>query len=220
VAAPPGPRDRLKAWLQLHAALSYLRGPYLGFLSAPSVLELVDHFQAATFLAGHAIQAEGLSADCVYLIREDEVVVEHAPDHPGTAVLGARDCFGARALLGEAIPPLAEARTDVECLALGRAAFDGFAADRGADLQTFQSEPPRGRPQARVAEEEATDCGLACLAMVARARPGRLARPGAAALRPGARQQPAGAATGGGGPRPAGAGRTAWRRWPCRRSPT
>ncbi|HEV3023174.1 MAG TPA: cyclic nucleotide-binding domain-containing protein, partial [Pirellulales bacterium] len=74
VAARPELCVRLKAWLRLHAALGYLRGsPYLGFLSAPSVLELVDQFQAATFRTGHTIQAEGLSADRLYLVCKGEV---------------------------------------------------------------------------------------------------------------------------------------------------
>jgi RNA polymerase sigma factor (sigma-70 family) len=170
VAAQPGLRDRLKAWLRLHAALGYLRGSsYLGFLSAPAVLQLADHFQVAAFATGHAIQAEGLGANRMYLIRKGEVVVEPTPGDPAsTMILGAGDCFGAPALLGEAALPLAEVRTDMECLALGRAAFDDTAAGRGASVQTFRYEGPVERPHAWVAQEGATDCGLACLAMVAR----------------------------------------------------
>ncbi len=81
VAAEPGLRERLKAWLRLHAALGYLRGgPYLGFLSAPAVLRLVDHFEAVTFPASHTIQTAGLSAERLFLIRKGEVVVEQAID--------------------------------------------------------------------------------------------------------------------------------------------
>ena len=42
----------------------------------PPALELVDHSQPATFPAGHAIQAEGLAPDRLFLIRTGEVIVE------------------------------------------------------------------------------------------------------------------------------------------------
>jgi hypothetical protein len=132
-------------------------------------MEMVDRFQATTFPAGHAIQAEGLSAERLFLIRNGEVVIERTPNDADSAIaLSVGDCFGAGALLGEANLPLAEARTDVECLALGRTAFEAAAAGPGGSEQTFRFEAPVDRPRPWVAQDEATDCGLACLAMVAR----------------------------------------------------
>jgi hypothetical protein len=78
------------------------------------------------------------------------------------------DCFGVAALLGETSLLLAEARTEVECLVLRRTAFDLRAGGSGASIQTFRNESPRRRPPVRVAQQEDTDCGLACLAIVAR----------------------------------------------------
>ena len=171
IHARPEVRRLLKTWLRLHAALGYLRGgPFLGFQSAPAVLQLLDCFDPIPFQAGHAIQADGLSARRLFVIRRGEVVVNPAPgDAAGPPfTLGAGDCFGARGVLGQTGLPFAEARTDVECLVLARWVFESSDETGESTMQTFRAESPRRRPSFWVAQKEASDCGVACLAMIAR----------------------------------------------------
>jgi RNA polymerase sigma factor (sigma-70 family) len=172
VSERQGVRERLKAWLRLHAALDHLRGsPYLGFLSAPSVLQLADHFEALRFEAGHTLQADGLNTDRFFLIRSGKVLLQPSSTD-GSAPpleLGPGDCFGARALLGDPGLPTAEAAGEVECSALRRAAFQSSTAGGNmTSVQTFGKVLPNRRPYPWIGQEGATDCGTACLAMVAR----------------------------------------------------
>src|SRR5581483_1187715 len=58
----PGIRGHLKNWLRLHALVAYLRQKaFLGFLSAPSVLPMLDRCQERRFEPGQTIQTQGLS---------------------------------------------------------------------------------------------------------------------------------------------------------------
>jgi RNA polymerase sigma-70 factor (ECF subfamily) len=165
VASRPAVADRLKGWLRLHAALHHFRDRCsLGFLSAPSVLGLVDRFEPAAFRAGHAAQADGLNADRLFVVLRGELAL-HEGGHAGPSTLHAGDCFGAAALLGEELP-LVEAVTDAECAALSRAAFE--ARDGDDRFQTFAGAAAGRRGCPWVAQEGASDCGAACLAMVAR----------------------------------------------------
>jgi ATP-binding cassette subfamily B protein len=161
----------LKTWLRLHALLCYLRdGPFLGFMSATSLLPLLDRFQTVQFLAGRTIQAEGLSADRLFIIRRGHVRL-HPPeeDRSEPRLLKPGDYFGAEALVGEEELPLAEAQTDTQCLCLHRDGFYQGPAGGAASLQTYREElRPSQRLHVWVAQEGATDCGVAALAMVAR----------------------------------------------------
>ena len=125
--AHPGIHARLKAWLRLHVALSYLRNrAYLGFLTAPSILRLADLFEPIHFRAGETIQTEGLHADRFFLVRNGEISLtsDEDPTRVGSKVLGPGDCFGTAALLDEPRLPLVIAQSDTDCLALRRGAFE------------------------------------------------------------------------------------------------
>jgi CRP-like cAMP-binding protein len=154
-----------KNWLRLHSLLHYLRGrSFLGFMSAPSALALLDSLQSTSFAAGETIQAEGLGADRWYVIEQGQVRL--APDRE----LGPGDCFGENALLWRSRLTVAEAVTDVSCLSLSRLVFDP-PRDSGSSrsLQSLRSwHQGPSRPYVWVGQEEAGDCGLAALAMIGR----------------------------------------------------
>jgi CRP-like cAMP-binding protein len=132
-------------------------------MSAPSGLALLDHLHPVTFAAGETIQADGLAADRWFVVEQGRVRV--AADE-----LGPGDCFGERGLLWGARVPAAEAVTAVHCLSLPRTGFDP-PPDGGLD-QGVQTLPPQGASPSRafawVGQEEAADCGLAALTMIAR----------------------------------------------------
>jgi CRP-like cAMP-binding protein len=167
----PEVQSHLKRWLRLHAVLGHLRErSFLGFMSATSLLPFLDCFQTVRFAAGQAVQAEGLSTDSWFAILQGRIRVDAAPDDlaQAPAVLGRGDCFGEGALLGRKELPLAEAETDTECMVLGREAFYGrLDTTRTDSLQTRPGVLP-SRSYPWVGQQEAADCGLAALAMVAR----------------------------------------------------
>src|SRR5262245_39563765 len=115
MAAQPEVHAHLKRWLLLHAILGHLRDrSSLGFLSATSLVPLLDRFETARFTAGQAIQADGLSADCWFVILKGLVRVGGAPGEPPTPseLRRAGDCFGEGALVGREGLPLAEAQAE------------------------------------------------------------------------------------------------------------
>src|SRR5207253_10333386 len=90
VAERPEVHSHLKRWLRLHGVLGHVRDrSFLGFMSATSLLPFLDRFQTARFAAGQTMQAEGLSADCWFVVLKGQVRVDAAP-----ALLGPGDCFG------------------------------------------------------------------------------------------------------------------------------
>jgi ATP-binding cassette subfamily B protein len=170
IAEDPAVAVHLKRWLRLHAVLAHLRDrSFLGFLSATSILELLHRCQTVRFEPGQTIQADGLSDSYWFAIFQGTVIVRPSA---GVAAfpLGSDECFGERALLGRPPLPLVEAVTATQCMALHRDAF--FDALREGDSQSKQTVvgalPPGKHSWPWVAQQEAAECGLAALAMVAR----------------------------------------------------
>src|SRR5262249_49758144 len=154
----------LKTWLRLHALLGYLRdGCFLGFVSATSVLPLLDRCETVRFPPARTIQAAGLSTDRWFVVRSGEVLFHPSPDEPfrRPRLLGPGDCFGERALLGQGVLPLAESLTDVECLALRRDAFSERVQGAPSVVQTHVAQLPAAQSFAWVGQREASDCGVA-----------------------------------------------------------
>ncbi len=169
LAGRPEVWNNLKKWLRLHALLGYRRGGlFLGFLSATSLLPLLERFAPVSFKAAHTIQADGLSADCWFVVESGSVGLHARGAEP--VVLGPGDSFGERALLAGQELPVAVAHADTSCLVLAREAFlRSLSAGGGASLQTYQADLPADRRMFPwVGQQEATDCGVAALAMVAR----------------------------------------------------
>jgi CRP-like cAMP-binding protein len=163
----PEVQPNLKSWLRLNVLVGFLRErAFLGFLSAGSSLPLLDRCQELTFPDEHTIQADGLGDDRWHFLQAGQVSVEAGGG--ATVVLGRGDCFGERALLGRGGLPAAVARGEVRCLALHRADF-GPAPARGGQpsIQTTYHQPGR-EPFPWVGQQEAGDCGVAALAMIAR----------------------------------------------------
>jgi len=163
----------LKNWLRLHALLAYLRGrPFLGFMTAPSALLFLDHLRPATFEAGFTIQADGLSDDCWYFIESGAVSLQ-LPQQQGSESgrqLGPGDCFGERALAGHGDRQVAVALFQTHCQFLPR---DHFLRRPTANVtvsnQSLKPEPPTlARQYVWIGQQDAADCGVACLAMLAR----------------------------------------------------
>lgn len=169
----PGVSSNLKNWLRLHALLAYLRGlSFLGFMSAPSALRFLDRLHPVSFPAGHTIQADGLSDDCWFFLERGQVHLQSvdAPHPQQTRELGPGDSFGERALLSRDKLPVAAAVTEAQCLRLSRADFvlpqDG-TADRS--LQSLNPRPlTLCQKYVWIGQQEAADCGVASLAMIAR----------------------------------------------------
>lgn len=164
---------KLKHWLCLHALVSYLRGQsFLGFISAPSSLRFLDSVQPVTFQALRTIQADGLGDDCWYFIENGNVCLDASDDGPAGSPreLGPGDCFGEQALLGRSGLSVAVALTDVRCLCLTRAAFTGQPGQTPtASVQSLSLRPPSlCEAYVWISQQEAADCGVAALAMVAR----------------------------------------------------
>jgi ATP-binding cassette subfamily B protein len=163
---------QLKDWLRLHGLLAYLREQaFLGFMSAPSALTFLDRLTGVDFQALRSIQADGLADDCWFFITRGQVCLhpaESATSEPRE--LGPGDCFGEQALLGRRGLPLAVALAPAHCLCLRREHFTSRPAPRmdvsRQSLQPLLSSVRQVYPW--VGQQEAADCGLAALAMVAR----------------------------------------------------
>ncbi len=174
LATLPGVASHFKNWLRLHGLVSYLRDRvFLGFMSAPSALKFLDRLRPVTFRALRTVQAEGLGDDGWYFIQSGQVSLQPAAAEPASPLreLGPGDAFGARALLDGAGLPVAVALTETRCLCLSRADFDGTAGQSQHSLsQSLQPhQPSLCLKYVWVGQQEAADCGVACLAMVARA---------------------------------------------------
>jgi len=159
----------LKNWLRLHTLMHFHRErTFLGFMSAESGLKLHDRLKAASFPAGHTIQANGLADDNWYLIEQGTVRLQAAGAEDTAGVdLGPGEAFGERALLGWGDLPEAVALSEVRCQVLARRAFDPSAAGGSRLMQSYEPRMPH-RPDAHVwvPQLENSDCGLAALAMV------------------------------------------------------
>jgi CRP-like cAMP-binding protein len=174
LAAIPGLVSNLKRWLRLHALLRYLRQQaFLGFMSAPSALKYLDFLRPMSFRALRTIQADGLAEDCWYYIESGRVVL-HAVDHAANVSpreLGPGDCFGEPALLGHGGLPIAVTLSDTRCLCLPRERFAGrpdqTIASEEQSVQESHISTQRNE-YVWVGQQQAADCGLAALAMVAR----------------------------------------------------
>jgi CRP-like cAMP-binding protein len=163
LASLPTVEASLKRWLRLHALLGYLRGgSFLGFMSADSSLALLEHFRPVSFAAEQTVQADGLGADRWYVIESGQARLQ--PEGGGPRVLGPGDAFGERALLGWQGLPTVESLTPLHCQYLPRDAFAPLNED-SSSIQTFAT-PQR----AWFGQQEEADCGVAALAMAARAR--------------------------------------------------
>jgi ATP-binding cassette subfamily B protein len=162
----------VKRWLRLHAFMLFVRnGPYLGFLSAPSVIPIQDRTETERFATGSTIQAEGLSVDRWFIIQEGTVLLKDWPKEPKRppVTVGRGGSFGARGLLDGKDLPAAQAMTDVECLVLTREAF--YRRLRDAEKSSCQSSlysPAQPGSYPWVGQRDANDCGVAALTMVAR----------------------------------------------------
>ncbi len=161
----------LKRWLRLNALLGYRRGGlFLGFMSAASLVPLMERCQTVRFSATHAIQAEGLNDDRWFVIESGEVALHpqgSGPSGPPT-LLGPGQAFGTRALLNGRGLPLAVCHADSECLCLRRESFFGSLDSASVSQQTTRIHVPVARPFVWVGQREVADCGLAALVMVAR----------------------------------------------------
>jgi CRP-like cAMP-binding protein len=171
LASWPEVQERLKRWLLLHGAVNYVRGgPLLGFISATALVPLLECLAADEFAANRAIQADGLNADRWFVIRSGQARASPSGEGGEPVLLGPGACFGEQALLARGELALVESLTDVQCLTLRREAFQGDRPTHGPpEQQTHQSFLPRHlKAQPWVGQQEANDCGVAALAMVAR----------------------------------------------------
>ena len=172
IAREPAVGSHLKRWLRLHAILGHLRDrSFLGFMSVTSLLTLLERTESARFPAGRSIQAAGLSEDYWFAVLKGRVRLDSAAGSgPGSPmVLGPGDSFGEGALVGREDLPTAEAESATECLALRRDTFYEPTSGGGASIQTHLSHPGVARDAYPwVGQQEATDCGVASLAMVVR----------------------------------------------------
>jgi CRP-like cAMP-binding protein len=166
-ARRPEVQANLKSWLRLNVLVGFLRErAFLGFMSAGSSLPLLDRCQELTFPDGHTIQADGLGDDRWYFLQSGQVSVESGG---GTDVLGPGECLGERALLGAMGLPVAVARGEVRCLSLHRNDFGPPPGHGGQpSIQTTYHHPGGDQLFPWVGQQEAGDCGVAALAMVAR----------------------------------------------------
>jgi CRP-like cAMP-binding protein len=173
LARQPAIRSHLKRWLRLHSVLGHVRDrSFLGFMSAASLLPMLDRLTTACYPAGRAVQADGLSNDCWFVIVRGRVKLERPPGEAGgpPVILGPGDSFGEDALLGRGDLPLAESLDDLECMVLARVSFLmplGATIARDSVQTRASNCVVPGAAYPWVAQEEA-DCGVAALAMIAR----------------------------------------------------
>ena len=169
LASMPQVSRRLKDWMRLHTLVGYLRNEaFLGFMSAPSALKWFDHLSPVSFQPQGTIQADGLSEDQWFFIRDGRVAVHELAEQGAGRVRELRtgDCFGERALAGRRGLPWAVTLSDTQCLCLSRASFEGSKGSGGESFQSLLVPSLQSFPW--VGQEEAADCGLAALAMIAR----------------------------------------------------
>ena len=165
----PEVQANLKSWLRLNVLVGFLRErAFLGFMSADSSLPLLDRCQEISFPDGHTIQADGLGDDRWHFIRAGQIHLQPVVGGGPPTLLGPGDCFGERALLGRAGLPVAVARGEVRCLTLPRANFGPSPRHGGQPgIQTTCQHPGGEQSFPWVGQQEAGDCGVAALAMIA-----------------------------------------------------
>jgi subfamily B ATP-binding cassette protein HlyB/CyaB len=166
-AKRPEVQSNLKNWLRLHVLVGYLRQrTFLGFMSATSSLPLLDRCRSVDFPAGHTLQADGLSDDRWYFVHSGEVRLVPTDARGEERLLGAGDCFGERALLGQEGLPAAVAVSDTRCLVLERSEFAPAESRAQPSLQSFKPRTTASRTYPWIGQETPSDCGLAALAMI------------------------------------------------------
>jgi CRP-like cAMP-binding protein len=169
----PDVERRLKDWLRLHALVNHLRDrAFLGFMSAPSALKWLPRLQEVTLSPELTVQADGLADDRWFFIVSGEIALHSEGEAEGAEGrrLRAGDCFGEKTLAGHSGLPLAVTLTETTCLTLDRSAFDPRLASSGPPSgQSLLPRSSAGRGDYPwVGQQEASDCGLAAVAMVAR----------------------------------------------------
>jgi ATP-binding cassette subfamily B protein len=172
VKSRPEVAANLKHWLRLQALTQYLRGQtFLGFLSGPSGLKHLPHLDSVTVPALCVIQAKGLSDLCWYFLEYGQVFLRDDRSLRGRE-LGPGEWFGEQALLEEGTVATAVALTEVKCWRLTRLAFLGQALQSKPDSCFQTTRLPTGPPPRFewVGQQQEVDCGLACLAMIARSQ--------------------------------------------------
>lgn len=165
IAAHKRIQSSLRRWVQLNALTAYLREQnFLGFMSAPSVLELREKLCEIEFPAGASMQAEGLADDRWFFIvdGEAELAGASAPGDGTGRRLGPGDCFGQHAFVPGGRAPHVIARAATRCLSLCRAGFGGTAllGEQSVPTESAESDFPW------IGQEAVEDCGLAALAMI------------------------------------------------------
>ncbi len=173
LAAIPGVAPSLKGWLRLHGLLGYLREQtFLGFMSGPSALTYLDCLRPVSFRALRTIQADGLGDDCWYFIQSGQVCLHAVGDAAAVPSrdLGPGDCFGEPALLGRAGLPIAITLSETRCLCLPRDLFSRPDQNTESGEESLEGCHISAQRKAYVwiGQQQAADCGLAALAMVAR----------------------------------------------------
>lgn len=159
----------LRPWLQLQFLIRFLRNEaYLGFMSAPSFLQLLDQGVRMEFAAGESIQAEGLHADSFFLIQEGTAISRECSNDSVATVVSAGEFCGLSSLMGRDMTHVTTAQIPVVAWQLRRYHLFGDAGP-GVSEQSFQkSRRPLSLQFPFIRQETAIDCGAAALAMLAR----------------------------------------------------
>lgn len=165
IAAHRGVQAALRRWVQLNALTAVLREQnFLGFMSAPSVLELREKLCKIEFPAGASIQADGLADDRWFFVVDGDVELASGPRPAREACrrLGAGDCFGQQAFMPGGRVPHAMARAATRCLWLDRGGFGGTSllGEQSVPTESAENDFPW------IGQEAVQDCGLAALAMI------------------------------------------------------
>jgi CRP-like cAMP-binding protein len=157
--------ENLKCWLRLHALVQHHRHGFgMGFLTAGSLVPLIERCRDLAIPAGRTIQAEGVFSDGWFFIQRGEVALLSKENEP--RMLTAGDCFGERALYGKGTIPLATTLQDTECWYLSREDFLCPPEVTGPQTRQTLNPPSPARHWHWFAQRRAEDCGVASLCMV------------------------------------------------------
>lgn len=162
----PGICRNLKRWLRLHALVHHFRySAGLCFLTALSLVPLLDRGREMHFVAGHTVQTRGLLDDGWLIVLRGAVRI-------GDAIRGRTvskgECFGEQLLARRGDLLSAVAVEDSTCWYLSRAEFERpFDSPVSESLQTVSPVNP-GTLWEWVRQRERVDCGAASLTMAVR----------------------------------------------------
>lgn len=168
----PDVQGNLKNWLRLHTLIAYLRErSFIGFMSGPSALGLEEHLEAISFHANETIQMTGLSDAHWFFIESGRVTVTPGTNGQPPVELGPGDCFGEQALRTKVDRlPKAVALTESRCLSLSRGKFDPPDHSKfDRSIQTLALGALAPSAPVWIGQQDKADCGLAALAMIAKA---------------------------------------------------